>query len=158
MDAAREPELLKEVGHPRKLGAKVTLYEVAPGDTVTLTEAIPLDLSEVIVTGATTAAVATQATGKAAAAPSRTRVDAAVTTSTADAQRAAGVSSPAPVASAPAPTSQMGMVNSLRTITWADPATGHTLALTGRMPEARLQQIKIRIERERAAAAAKKKP
>ena len=158
MDAAREPELLKEVGHPRKLGAKVTLYEVAPGDTVTLTEAIPLDLSEVIVTGATTAAVATRATGKAAAAPSRTRVDAAVTTSTADAQRAAGVSSPAPVASAPAPTSQMGMVNSLRTITWADPATGHTLALTGRMPEARLQQIKIRIERERAAAAAKKKP
>jgi len=50
------------------------------------------------------------------------------------------------------------MVNAPHTITWTDPATGHTLALTGRMPEARLQQIKIRIERERAAAAAKKKP
>jgi hypothetical protein len=32
------------------------------------------------------------------------------------------------------------------------------LKLSGRMPEARLQQIKIRIERERTAAAAKKKP
>jgi anti-sigma factor RsiW len=158
LDGAREPELLKEVGHPRRLGAKVTLYEVAPGDTVTLTEAIPLDLSEVVVTGATTVPLARQATGKAAAAPSKMRVDTAVTTSTADAQRAAGVPSPAPVASAPAPTSQMGMVNSLRTITWADQTTGHTLALTGRMSEARLQQIKIRIERERAAAAAKKKP
>jgi hypothetical protein len=158
-DAAREPELLKEVGHPRTLGARVTLYEVAPGDTVTLTEAIPLDLSEVVVTGATTAAMATQATGKAAAAPSKTRADAAAITSMADSQHAAGVPSPAPVTSAPAPTSQMGMVNSLRTITWADPTTGHTLTLTGRMPEARLQQIKIRIERERAAAAAaKKKP
>jgi len=147
-DAAREPELLREVGHPRQFGAKVTLYEVSPGDTVTLTEAIPLDLSEVVVTGATTAPMAAQATGKTAAIPSRTRADAAAITSMADSQHAAGVPSP----------SQLGIVNAPHTITWTDPATGHTLALTGRMPEARLQQIKISIERERAAAAAKKKP
>ncbi len=158
LDAAREPELLREVGHPRKFGAKVTLYEVAPGDTVTLTEAIPLDLSEVVVTGAATAPAARQATGKSAVAPSKARADAVAITSMADSQHAAGVPSPAPAASAPAPTSQLGMVNAPHTITWTDPATGHTLALTGRMPEARLQQIKIRIERERAAAAAKKKP
>ena len=157
-NAAREPELLREVGHPRTFGAKVTLYEVAPGDTVTLTEAIPVDLSEVVVTGATTASTPRQATGKSAAAPSKARTDAAAITSTADSQHAAGVTSPAPVASVPAPSLQLGMVNAPHTITWTDPATGHTLALTGRMPEVRLQLIKIRIERERAAAAAKKKP
>jgi len=157
-NAAREPELLREVGHPRTFGAKVTLYEVAPGDTVTLTEAIPVDLSEVVVTGATTVSTPRQATGKSAAAPSRARTDAAAIISTADSQHAAGVTSPAPVASVPAPSLQLGMVNAPHTITWTDPATGHTLALTGRMPEARLQLIKIRIERERAAAAAKKKP
>jgi hypothetical protein len=158
LDAAREPELLKEVGHPRKFGAKVTLYEVASGDTVTLTEAIPLDLSEVVVTSAGTTPVARQATGKSAAAPSKARVDAPAITSTADSQHAAGMPSSAPTASALAPNLQLGMVNAPHTITWTDPATGHTLALTGRMPEARLQLIKIRIERERAAAAAKKKP
>jgi hypothetical protein len=157
-NAAREPELLREVGHPRTFGAKVTLYEVAPGDTVTLTEAIPVDLSEVVVTGATTVSTPRQATGKSAAAPSKARTDAAAITSTADSQRAAGVTSPALVASVPTPSLQLGMVNAPHTITWTDPATGHTLALTGRMPEARLQLIKIRIERERAAAAAKKKP
>jgi hypothetical protein len=157
-DAAREPQLLREVGHPRKFGAKVTLYEVAPGDTVTLTEAIPLDLSEVVVTGVTTAPAARPATGKSAATPSKARVDVAAITSTADSQHAAGVTSPAPVASVLAPSSQLGMVNAPHTITWTDPATGHTLALTGRMPEVRLQQIKMSIERARAAAAAKKKP
>jgi Putative zinc-finger len=158
LDATREPESLKEIGHPRRFGAKVTLYEVAPGDTVTLTEAIPLDLSQVVVTGAATAQAVRQATGKSAAAPSKARTDAAVITSAADSQHAAAVPSPAPVISAPAPTSQVGMVNAPHTITWTDLATGNTLALTGRMTEARLQQIRIRIERERAATAAKKKP
>jgi hypothetical protein len=43
-------------------------------------------------------------------------------------------------------------------ITWSDPATGSTFTLTGRISVARLEQIKARIERERAAAAAKKNP
>ena len=154
LDASREPELLRVVGSPQTRGAKVTLYEIAPGDTVTLTEAIPLALSEVVVTGAAAAPMARQATGKSAAAPSKVRGDAGVITSMADSQHAAGLPFSAPVVS----TSQVGMVNALHTITWTDRATGNTLALTGRMPEARLQQIKIRIERERAAAAAKKKP
>src|SRR5258706_7869145 len=76
----------------------------------------------------------------------------------ADSQHAAVVPASAPVVSAPAPASQLVIVNAVDAITWTDPATGHSLALTGRMPEARLQQIKISIERERAAAAAKKKP
>ena len=155
LNAAGETAPLKIIGTPRQLGAKITLYEVAPGDTVTLTEAIPLALSEVVVTGATTTR---QAGGRSAAAPSKARADAAAITSMADSQHVAGVPSSAPVVSARAPTSQLGMVNALHTITWTDPATGNALALTGRMPEAQLQQIRIRIERERAAAAAKKKP
>jgi hypothetical protein len=43
-------------------------------------------------------------------------------------------------------------------ISWNDPVTGATLTLSGRMSKARLQEIKIRIERERAASAAKKNP
>lgn len=125
MDAATEPEPLKVVGTPRRIGAKVTLYEVAPGDTVTLTESMPLDLDHVVVTGAAVAPMARQTTGKSAAAPAKARADAA---------------------------------NALQTLSWTDSATGNTLTLTGRMPEARLREIKIRIDRERAAAAAKKNP
>jgi hypothetical protein len=158
LTAASETAPLKVIGTPRKLGAKVTLYEVSPGDTVTLTEAIPLALNEVVVTGAGTASTARQATGKSAAAPSNVRANAGVITSMADSQHAAGALSSAPVVSAPAPTSQVGMVNAFHTITWTDSTTGNTLTLTGRMSEAQLRQIRIRIERERAAAAANKRP
>jgi Putative zinc-finger len=126
MDAAEGAEPLKVVATPRRIGEKVTLYEVAPGDTVTLTESKPMQLSQV----ATSAARPTmaQATGKSAAVPSKERAN-------------------APVAMA-APVE----ANAVHTITWSDSGTGSTLTLTGRMPEARLQEIRIRIERERAAA------
>lgn len=133
-DAATEPERLKVVGSPRQLGAKVTLYEVAPGDTVTLTESMPLRLESVVVTGAAagTEMMAPQATAK-------------------------SVGPPVP---ATAPMLRAGAAITPRSITWTDPATGNRLTLTGRMPEMRLQEIKIRIERERTAAAAgaKKNP
>ena len=154
---AAEPEPLKVVGTPGRIGVNVTLYEIAPGDTVTLTESMTIRIRGATMR-ATAAPIALQATGKSAAAPSKTRADAAAITSTAaESQRAAGVSSSAPAVSAPASTSQVGMANTLHTITWTDSTTGNTLTLTGRMPEARLQEIKIRIERERATAAAGKK-
>lgn len=156
MDAATEPERLKVVGTPRRIGAKITLYEVAPGDTVTLTESMPLSLQGVVVTGAAVAPMARRATEKSAVVPSKARADAAITTAP-DSQRAAGVTSAAPAVSAPAP-SQIEMANTVHTIMWTDLATGNTLSLTGRMPEARLKEIRIRIDRERAAAAAKKNP
>jgi len=154
-DSAGEPKLLKLVGTSRRIGAKVTLYEVVPGDTVTLTESMPLALQQVVVTGT---AIARQATRKSAAAPPRARADTAAITSAADSQHAAGAPPSAPAVSAPAPKSLLGMANTLHTITWTDLATGNTLTLTGRMPEARLQEIRIRIEREKATAAAKKSP
>lgn len=138
MDAASEqPRPLKVVGTPRTIGAKVTLYEVAPGDTVTLTEPEAFRLQSVV-TGV--AGQSRQAAGKAAAAAPMRRADAAAVS--------------APVASAGAQASRVESANGVTTISWPDPVTGNMLRLSGRMPAARLQEIKLRIERERAAAAA----
>jgi anti-sigma factor RsiW len=153
MDAAAEREQLRVVGTPRRIGAKVTLYEVAPGDTVTLTESIPSYLSSIVVTGAAVAPTA-QAAGaiQKSAAPSKARADAAANAR--ESQTAGGVTAAAPAVSAPAPSAQTETANTLNTITWND-SVGNTLSLTGRMPQSRLQAIRIRIERERAAAAKK---
>ena len=149
MDAASEqPRPLKVVGTPRTIGAKVTLYEVAPGDTVTLTEPVSLQLQSVVVTGVATGVAeqspSRQPAGKAAAAAPMRRAD------------AAAVSSPDST-SVRAQASRMEGANGVTTISWRDPVTGNMLRLSGRMPAARLQEIRIRIERERAAAAASKK-
>jgi anti-sigma factor RsiW len=151
MDAAVEEGPLKVVGTPRAPGVKVTLYEIAPGDTVTLTEPTANYLSAVVVTGAASAPM--RAREKAVAPPSVARVDTA-NAAAADSQRTAAFQ-PARKPSAPAPVRQVEVTNGVTTISWADARTGNVLKLSGRMPEARLQQIKIRIERERAAAAKK---
>jgi plastocyanin len=160
-ELAGEPERLKVVGNPRQIGAKVTLYEVAPGDTVTFTEPMPLALHSVVVTGAVAGArMAPQATEKNMAPPARARADVA-TTAVPESRRtgeAAAATAAAPAVSAAAPTARTGAAITLHTIRWIDSATGNTLTLSGRMPESRLQEIRIRIERERAAAAAKKNP
>ena len=154
MDAP-EPEQLKVVGKPRRIGAKVTLYEVAPGDTVTLTESVSVQL-QAVVTGAAAAAVSPQA-GRTLAAQSPARINAS-TPAVADTQRAPSVPSSAGAVSAPAPAPAFETATTVNMISWNDPATGATLTLSGRMSKARLQEIKIRVERERAAAAAKKNP
>jgi anti-sigma factor RsiW len=160
MDAVSEAEPLKVVGTPRRIGARVTLYEVAPGDTVTLMESLSLSLQSVVETGAAAERMAQRATEKSAAVAPTARADTAITGApeTKRATGAAGALGRAP--SVPAPVMAVEAVNGVTTITWADATTGNVLKLSGRMPEARLQQIKIRIERERAtaAAAAKKNP
>lgn len=120
LDVASEQLPLKVVGAPRTIGAKATLYETAPGDTVTLTELMNVQLQSVVTTGITSAA---PRVGK----------------------------------SAPLPAERVEVVNGVTTITWRDITTGNTLKLSGRVPPAQLQEIKLRIERERAAAAAAKK-
>src|SRR6185312_5321931 len=47
---APEPAI-RIVGTPRALGQKITLYEVAPGDTVRLTEPSAVSLDAAVVTG-----------------------------------------------------------------------------------------------------------
>ena len=153
MDAAREQPLLKEVGRPRMVGAKVTLYEVAPGDTVTLIELLSMQL-EGTATGVSSAQpLMSRAAGKSAAAPTQraNATDVSVPDSQSRA-KIAGASAVPPAAPAPL---QVEVVNGVTTITWPDVTTGNMLKLSGRMPVERLQEIKRRIERERSAAAKK---
>jgi hypothetical protein len=138
MDAvASEQPPLKVVGTPRVLGAKVTLYEVAPGDTVTFTEALNIQLNAVVTTGISSAETqALRPTEKsAAAATTRGRA-------------------PSPAVSS----LQVEVANGVTAISWPDVTTGNMLKLSGHMSVERLTEIKRRIERERAAAAAKKSP
>jgi hypothetical protein len=157
-DSAAQPEPLKVVGTPRRIGAKVTLYEVAPGDTVTLTEARSISLEAVVVTGASTSQVMTRGASKSVRptdTQSKVRADTAATAKASDSSHVAGaVTTVPPIAIGALSAQQAGLANTLHAITWTDPATKNTLTLTGRMPEARLQGIRIRIDRERAAAAA----
>jgi hypothetical protein len=134
---AREQPLLKVVGHPRRIGLTVTLYEVAPGDTVTFTEPSNVQLEAAVVTGI-------------AAAEPQARRSAAKSAASAPTQ----VANPLPAAPSP----QVEVKNGVTTISWPDATTGNMLRLSGHMPVERLKEIKLRIEQERAAAAAKKKP
>jgi len=129
LDAAREPQALKIVSTATQIGAKTTLYEVAPGDTVTLTEIVSAQLLSARAAGMSSARTADQSPEKSAAAPA--------------AKSAVG---------------SVQAANGVTTISWTDPVTRNVMKLSGRMSEAQLQQIRIRIERERAAQEAKKKP
>jgi hypothetical protein len=117
-----------------------TVFEVAPNETVTLVERVASSAGEVgrvTVTGAASAAAG-----------------ASVPVS-ADSRRV--MSTPAARANITAAPSQAtpGFANTEQTIEWKDPATGRVLRLTGRFPPERLQEIRKRIERQRAA---QKKP
>jgi anti-sigma factor RsiW len=151
-------EQLQVIRTSSTLGANVTLYEVAPGDTVTFSEHVNAQLESAVTTSLSSdAARAPQLTGKVAAAPTKRAAPAVA--SAPDSQRptaVAGALAAAP--SRPAPATQVEVSNGVTTISWVDATTGSMLKLSGRMPEARLQQIKIKIERERAAAPAKKQP
>jgi hypothetical protein len=137
LDAATEQLRLKEVGTPSTTGARVTLYEVAPGDTVTFTEALNVHLDAVVVTGISTAEPQARRSVEKSAAAAPTLV----------ASTALAV-----------PPMEVEVANGVTTISWADAATGNMLKLSGRMSVERLKEIKRRIELERAAAAAKKSP
>lgn len=134
---------LKVVESPRRIGANVTVYEIG-GDTVTLTESRAVALSSIAATDAAAATTQSESRGKAAAARN------SVANQTVPAS-APTVAPPPPVAPAPVrDAARPEDPNVVHTITWKDPATRNTLSLTGRMSEARLQLIRLRIEKERA--------
>jgi hypothetical protein len=136
------------------LGAKVTLYEVAPGDTVTLTEVLSLQL-EGIVTGVTASQpLMGRAAGKSAAVPAE-RANAAVVSAPDSQSRGKAAEAPAAPPAARVPPLQVEVANGVTTISWPDANTGNMLKLSGRMSVERLREIKARIERERAAATKK---
>jgi hypothetical protein len=145
MDAAAEVPALKIVGVPRRaIGQKTTSYEVAPGDTVVLTEVLKVELNAVVTTGlslaqpAAAGAVKTRATAKAAAAATDTvRTEAARVGAAPPAVVPAFVETP----------------NGINTLAWTDSTTGSVMKLSGRHSREELEEIKRRIERARAAAA-----
>jgi hypothetical protein len=158
MDAAREQELLKVVGAPRTIGAKVTLYEVAPGDTVTLTELTGPRLERGDAVNVPSAqSLAGRAAEKSAAAPAQ-RANTAVLSAPDSQSRAGAVGVLAISPTAATPPLKVEVANGVTMISWPDATTHNMLQLSGRMPVERLKEIKLRIERERAAAAAKKSP
>jgi hypothetical protein len=134
---ARDQPPLRVVGHPRLIGSVVTLYEVAPGDTVTFTEPSNTQLEAVVVTGMSAAEPQARRSAAKSAASAPTR---------------------AAIPSSAAPSLQVEVANGVTTISWPEATTGNMRRLSGRMPVERLKEIKLRIERDRAAAAAKKKP
>jgi hypothetical protein len=156
LDAATERQAIKIVGTARQIGARTTLYEVAPGDTVTLTEILGAQLDGVVVTGMSTARTTNQSTEKSAPAPA-TKSAVAPTVSAPDSQVALQSALSASAQSARA-RENVQVSNGVTTISWTDPVTRNALKLSGRMSPARLQQVKTQIERERAAEAVKKKP
>ncbi|HMJ62351.1 MAG TPA: hypothetical protein VK493_11335 [Bryobacteraceae bacterium] len=128
---------LKIVGTRRQIGARITLYEVAPNDTVTLTELMSTQLSAVVTTEMPTVLQEGRAAKSSAAAPPQQ-------------QRADAVAANP----RPAPVTAIETANGVTTITWTDATSGSVLKLSGRIPAAQLQVIKFRIEQDRAAAAA----
>jgi len=157
LDATSGQVPFKVVGTPKMIGAKVTLYEVSPGDTVTLREDLDLRLEAVVVTGVPTVPQANPSVEKSAAAARSKRPDTAVV-SAADSQRGA-VGLLARARSIPAPISRVDVADGVTTISWVDPTTGKTLHLSGRIPEERLRKIKIMLELDRVGAArAKQNP
>lgn len=133
-DPAVGPVSIRVVGTPRAFGEKRTLYEIAPGDTVLLAEAVTFQLDAAVVT----------ASGATPAAPDRQRNNPALSPA---------ANPPAPAVAAP-PSAQS--LNGVTTLMWTD-ASGNTMKLSGRHSYAELLEIRRRIEQLRAAEAAAKK-
>jgi hypothetical protein len=157
-DASAGPTSIRVVGTPRVIGEKRTLYEVAPGDTVLLAEALRIELNSVVVTGLGATRTA-QSTDTLAGRQIKLRG----TTSrpvAPDSQRRNAAPSPAaaPPASPNAPLASVQTLNGVTTLTWTDPASGNTMRLSGKHSAGELTEIRRKIEELRAAEAAKKKP
>jgi hypothetical protein len=138
MAVAAGQSAVRPVGNRRAIGQKITLYEIAPGDTVELAEPTQLQLESVVVTGmSTTRTMAGQEN-----VPAASRAAAKVRAPAAD-------TSARPVPPVPPAMSAAGV----NTISWTDSA-GRVIRLSGRHTTSELEQIRQRIEQSRAAARA----
>ena len=147
MDAAAEEPALRIVGTARRsLGQRLTSYEVAPGDTVVLTEELKVGQNQVVTTGMSLAQPA-------AASPARTRAAEKVPAA-ADTPRTSAAQAPLPQP----PTAQAAPAfvegpNGINTLMWTDAATGNAMKLSGRHLRVELEEIKRALDRVRAAGA-----
>jgi hypothetical protein len=151
---------LKVLKVERSPGSRRTIYEISPSQTVTLTE------PETVLGAVASAPAAAQPTirlrGNNAIQPSRTEaartapppppmMDSRTTTDSVLASRQATVGK----AAAAQTQSAAAFAAASNTISWTEARTGKTLTLSGNLTVERLQEIRQRIERERAAAGAK---
>lgn len=128
----REVPPLIELSRERSPGSRRIVYQIPPTDTVTLTEIESLSLQSVVTTEIASARDRQeQAVRTRAVAPTRTE---------------AATAAPPQVA----PLADSGRAQN--TVRWVESATGKTLILSGNLPVEKLQEIRQRIEMERAAA------
>ena len=152
---------LKIVSVERTIGKRITTYEIAPAQTVTLTEIEPLRLESVVTTGVASAAPAeARMRGARSVPPKRAEAAPALAPAPplADSLKRPDSVTLAAVAAGSAFARIRGDVTGTtlpNTITWTEATTGKTLTLSGNLPVQRLQEIKTRIERERTAATTK---
>ncbi|MEX2110438.1 MAG: zf-HC2 domain-containing protein [Gemmatimonadaceae bacterium] len=152
---------LKELSLERTLGRRRIVYQISPTDTVILTELELSSLQSVVVTGAASAQDRQQkALRTRDVAPMRPETVPAApppVAAPADSGRADSVA----VSAEGAMMTQAAGAIRLRgatsspaqnTLRWVESATGKTLILSGKLPIERLQEIRQRIEIERAAA------
>ena len=147
---------LKVVRIERSAGSRRTTYEIAPSTTVTLTETESPQLSGIVATGAAAPATSgtqqrnaargartTQPMSEATALPPPPPSPMMDSRSGADSTRRAEIGAAA----------KMAFTAATNTINWTEPKTGKTLTLSGNVSVERLQEIRKRIEKERASAA-----
>jgi len=155
--ARAEATPLKVVSVERVIGGSRTTYQIASAQTVTLTEIESVALSQVVVTGVQ----AQRSTREAREAPVMSAQAAAApppVSPVADSQRGRdSASRPVELAGMAARKTMQALVGSApanqpNTISWTEAVTGKKLTLSGNLPVERLQEIKLRIERERAAS------
>ncbi len=164
--AAAQSEVtpLKLLRVERTIGARRTIYEIAPSQTVTLTETESMQLSEVVVTGATVGNQR-QSTASAARTAQPMSAKAAPTAASAlppmdlqsrgDSMTSSKDAAQAPKTSATQIQVDAAFVAPANTISWTESGTGKTLTLSGNLSVERLQEIRRRIERERASSSKK---
>jgi hypothetical protein len=153
---------LKELSLERALGTRTIVYQISPTDTVTLTETESLSLQGVVTTGAAsgpdrkqraaqTRAVAPMRAESAPAAappPPVTRAD----SGRADSATASTEGAMMPQAAGAIRLRGAKSSAAQNTIRWVESATGKTLVLSGKLPVEKLQEIRQRLEIERATA------
>src|SRR4051812_5723733 len=145
VDAALPGIRAVEVRHP--LGQRITLYEVARGDTVQLAEPLA-GLEQVVTTGI----AVTQAAAGGLARSDKSRAAAAKPAAPEAGAAAAAASAPAPIPATQAVFTTLP--NGIGTLAWTDSRTGGVIKLSGRHSRMELEEIRRSIERLRDAAAA----
>lgn len=154
----RETVALRVLRVEPGIGETRTIYDAGAGDTVTLIESAPASAADAALKTAASPARRARAERFPASPEARTETSMAIPPDTqpVGVRRGVGAAAIPGGAEAAYGISRTGTLSRINSIVWSE--AGKSLALSGRVSVARLEQIKRRIERERTAAAAKRAP